>query len=299
MKKVKETDIMVVEAKLAGLYHKGQEQIWDGREHLKKLFDKHHGFSLTEEHRGAIERIFAVIFWGELAAWKISAALAANLEHHEARMAATSQAHDEARHFYVMQEYLERRVGRIPDSPDRYADAFLKSVLRSDSLPKMLLGMQLMVEPLALTLFKIVREREIDPVLSELLLLYERDEARHVALGTLYLPTLLKDMSYAGKADLLFWQFREYMKQFNMLKSLANDFVALGIEPRTVFDLAKRKQVKAIKVLAKEMGEGYPLFDPLMMVIDFKGELDFPEERNSGYYARLRKAFEVVKEKRC
>jgi hypothetical protein len=45
--------------------------------------------------------------WGELAAWKISAQLADELEPLEAKLAATSQVHDEARHFYVMHDYLD------------------------------------------------------------------------------------------------------------------------------------------------------------------------------------------------
>ena len=71
----------------------------------------------------------------------------------EARMAATSQAHDEARHYYVMKDYLQL-LGHVPESIDKHADEFLESILRADTTAKMLLGMQLMVEPMALTLLR-------------------------------------------------------------------------------------------------------------------------------------------------
>ena len=51
-----------------------------------------------------------------------------------------------------------------------------------------LLGMQLIVESVAVTLFRSVAQAGVEPVLSELLPYFERDEARHVGLGVLYLP---------------------------------------------------------------------------------------------------------------
>ena len=92
---------------LAELYHKGQKNIWDGKDYLQECVEKHGGVKLTENNTEAIRNIFSVILYGELAAWKISSALAVGLEDNDARMAATSQAHDEARHFYVMHDYLE------------------------------------------------------------------------------------------------------------------------------------------------------------------------------------------------
>ena len=62
-------------AKLAGIYHKGQSKIWDGKSVLPELIAKHGGINLPSEKVEAIQALFAVILWGELAAWKISADL--------------------------------------------------------------------------------------------------------------------------------------------------------------------------------------------------------------------------------
>ncbi|MBI4509509.1 MAG: hypothetical protein HY698_07715 [Deltaproteobacteria bacterium] len=85
--------------KLGNLYHRGHDLAWDGRAVLKELLGKYGRIRLPAERRAPISRIFGVIMWGELAAWKISAELADQLVPLEARMAATSQAHDETRHF--------------------------------------------------------------------------------------------------------------------------------------------------------------------------------------------------------
>lgn len=284
---------MTYDHRIEKIYHKGQEHIWNGSQYLNDLCVKHGKQDIPEIHRYALQNIFSVIYWGELAAWKISAALALCLDDRGARMAATSQAHDEARHFYTMEDYL-KWLDCPPHSIDPYSNGFLESVLHANNPAKMLLGMQLMVEPLALTLFKLVRERKVEPVLCDLLLMYERDEARHVALGTLYLPTVLNKMNMFEVADLLVWQFREYMRQFSMLEARSSDFRALGIEPRVVFEVAKEKQIKAMEILSQELGRRYPFMNTMIRVIDFRGELSFPTERSATKIQRLVNAFKKV-----
>jgi len=281
-----------LENKIELLYHKGQKNIWNGKEYLQECLDRHGEVKVSEEDAKVLKNIFGIILWGELAAWKISAALSHQLEDDEARMAATSQAHDEARHYYVMRDYLEL-LGEVPSAIDPHADEFLNSILNADNTAKMLLGMQLMVEPLALTLFKIVREKNIDPILSDLLIMYEKDEARHVALGTLYLPKVLATMSPVQKVELLVWQFFGYMKQFEMLRSLKDDFIAIGISPRDVFALARKKQLKAMELLSEELGERYPLMDTMLRIIDFRNEMNFPKEE-LGYLDKVKNAVKVA-----
>src|ERR1700756_24071 len=92
--------------KLERLYHVGHKQAWDGKQVLKELIQKHGGIQMAPEKKRALAEIFSTILWGELAAWSISADLALQLEDTEAKMAATSQVFDEARHFYVMRDYL-------------------------------------------------------------------------------------------------------------------------------------------------------------------------------------------------
>ena len=62
---------------LEGIYHRGQEKIWDGRQVLQELLDKHNGIcELAPAQEQALQNIFAVILHGENAAWKISLQLA-------------------------------------------------------------------------------------------------------------------------------------------------------------------------------------------------------------------------------
>ncbi|MBM4357811.1 MAG: ferritin-like domain-containing protein [Deltaproteobacteria bacterium] len=227
------------------IYHRGQQMAWDGKEILPMLLAKHGGVKLAPELRKPLMQVFAIILWGELAAWRISSQLADRLVPLEAKMGATSQAFDEARHFYVMYDYL-RELDYQVEPLDRAPQALLDLVLKADKLPYKLLGMQLMVEPIALTIFQTVRESGIEPVLCELLRYYERDEARHVGLGMQYLPSMLKEMSKREIAALFAFQVRLMALAMAELKFMEKDLKTIGIDPRTIIDRTRSKQLAAL-----------------------------------------------------
>lgn len=280
--------------KLANIYHKGQRKIWDGKEVLPSLIEKHGGVNLAPEKAEAIRALFAVILWGELAAWKISADLALQLEPLEAKLAATSQTHDEARHFYTMADYLEL-TGDVPDNLPPHTRRVLETVLEADSLVKKLVGMQLMVEPMAITLFQLVREYQLEPVLCDLLELYERDEARHVALGVLHLPKLLEGMTRAEALDLWVWEFRVYWAQIDMLHELEPHFNTLGIDARKVVELGRQKQIRANQMLMEELGYDIQVLEVFMRFFDAKARWHWPDEAQSeDHLGRLREALNTL-----
>ncbi len=263
--------------KCQSIYHRGQELAWEGRDVLAELIAKHGGVHIADPaKRAALSRIFNIILWGELAAWKISAQLADRLVPLEAKMAATSQAFDEARHFYVMHDYLAA-LGYTPARLDRAPQALLDIVLDTDDLAVKLLGMQLMVETIALTLFQMVRELEIEPVLTELMRYFERDEARHVGLGMQYLPALFAKMSRPAMIRLALQQGRILSWGLAETWVLRDDFAVLGIDPRSVVERCRRKQLVAVdaayRTVGIEINRGY---NPVSMALNAAIELMFP-----------------------
>jgi hypothetical protein len=297
-----------VARKLEGLYHKGHQRAWDGPQTLDALVEKHGGVVLSEAQRTAVQGLFAVILWGELAAWRVSADLALQLEPLEAKMAATSQAHDEARHFYVMHRYLtllgeHSQVGLGPSGvglgPRRAlgprTTRVLTGTLNASTLAKKLVGMQMMIEPMALALFQLVREAKLEPVLCELLALYERDEARHVALGVLHLPRLLRDMSVTETADLYQWEFREYWNQLAMMHELEPHFAVLGIDVREVIEIGRTKQLRANRMLQQEIGRPMPMFEAFVRFFDAKAEFEFPADGTVAFPDRMWGVFDAAR----
>ncbi len=84
----------------------------------------------------------------------------------------------------------------------------LGELLDTHRLADKLLGMQLIVENTALTLFRAVAQAGVEPVLTELLPYFERDEARHVGLGVMYLPTILRTLGPLDGARLRLLQLK-------------------------------------------------------------------------------------------
>ena len=125
--------------------------------------------------------------------------------------------------------------------------------MNADHLAKKLMGMQLMVV-IALTLFHVVKKLDIEPVLTRLSY-YERDEARHVALGVQYLPALMTRMSTAKNSTCgCFNRLVSY--EVMSMRGLAGDMVKLGVLPRDLIKVGMGKQLSALEQLFKGMTLG-------------------------------------------
>ena len=232
--------------KLERLYHIGQDNQWDGREVLAMLIKKHGPPSLPVDRREPALKILSILMWGELAAWAISADLAERIVDIEAKMAATSQAHDEARHFYVLRDYLRATGYQVPHLGG-IARRMLTGILDTENLVHKLVGMQLLVESNALGIFKGMRDAKVDPVLTELLPYYERDEARHVGLGVMYLPRLLKGLSDAEVAGVVAFQVRCVALLMTGGHLMRADMEKLGVDQRGAAMYTMKLQADIVK----------------------------------------------------
>ncbi len=246
---------------LSKIYHKGQKHIWDGQSTLDDLIVKHGLPNLTDKQKTSLIKVLSLILWGEYAAWQTSAALALELNDFNAKMAATSQAHDEARHFYVMCNYFEKVLDTKPGDARVTSSAQfgLETVMNARSLPRRLLGMQLMVEPVAITIFRLLQESDIDPILTELLSLYIKDEARHIALGVKYLPIKIKEMSWHQILQLFVWQSILLKIEIDGLLELKESFKSIGIDYRDLFKQAEKRQIEAAEEMMEVLGWNIPI----------------------------------------
>ena len=114
----------------------------------------------------------------------------------DAKYYASTQTMDEARHTEVFAKYLRTKLGdAYPMSP------FLKeqiwSLLEDSRWDIAYLGMQIVIESLALAAFGDMLRRTQEPLLTKLLRYVMSDEARHVAFGVLTLSEFYRDLSEA------------------------------------------------------------------------------------------------------
>jgi len=240
---------------LERLYHQTQARSWDPRAVLDELEAKHGGIHVPEDKREAMGHVFTVILWGELAAWNIAADLARQLPDVDAKMAATGQVFDEARHFSVLRDYFARANIAVPPM-NPFGRRVLVKILETDSVLEKLYGMQLLVENLALAIFKQVAASGIEPVLTDLLAYIERDESRHVALGVLYLPKLLAQASAAEHARNWMFNMELFLLTVGGGQLLDPHFQALGIDHRQLGATAQRLHEQVLREMGEESGLG-------------------------------------------
>lgn len=106
---------------------------------------------------------------------------------------AATQVVDEARHVEVFDRYLHEKVGVVyPINP--HLKKLLDLILTDSRWDMKLLGMQIMVEGLALAAFGVTRANVYEPLLRDLTTYVMQDEARHVAYGVLSLRNHYDDM---------------------------------------------------------------------------------------------------------
>ena len=242
--------------RLERLYDMTRERACDGKAVLHELIEKHGppGSGMDPELRASLSRVMTVLLWGELAAWNISADLALEIEDVDAKMAATAQVFDEARHFTVLAEYLEH-LGRAP-TIGAIPRQLLRKVLGAPTLATKLIGMQLLFETNAVVIFRRVGESGMCPILTELLPYFERDESRHVGLGVLYVPKLIERMSSAEARRTARFQVECILLLMASGFTFREDFTRLDLEPRQMAERVTKMQDEVVRQMVDAHGKG-------------------------------------------
>jgi hypothetical protein len=114
----------------------------------------------------------------------------------DAKYYAATQVMDEARHVEVFARYLDEKLTsqyRINDN----LRALLDDILADSRWDITYLGMQIMVEGLALAAFGMMHMVTTEPLLKKILRYVMSDEARHVAFGVLSLQEYYGELSDA------------------------------------------------------------------------------------------------------
>ena len=112
----------------------------------------------------------------------------------DAKYYASTQVMDEARHVEVFSRYLDEKLsGHYPINA--HLQLLLDDIIADSRWDMTYLGMQIMVEGLALAAFGFITQMTTEPLLKQLLKNVMADEARHVAFGVLSLQEFYTQLS--------------------------------------------------------------------------------------------------------
>lgn len=229
---------------------------------------------------------------GEQGALLVASQLASCAPTFNAKLYAASQTFDEARHVEVFNKFVQTKIGLMYPVNDSLK-SLLDKILTDSRWDLKFIGMQIIIEGLALAAFNVAKLNTDNAVLAEVLHLVIRDEARHVTYGVNYLEEFVKTLSPEEIEDRAQFAFeacvvmRERMIPLEVHRRFGWDTsetreISLGGEARQQFrNLVFSRVVPNLKRIGLLTDKVRPLFDEIGL-LDFEnlpddGTIDWAE----------------------
>ena len=155
---------------------------------------------IPELRRHQASYMFSNFLHGEQGALLATAQIVELAPTADAKFYAASQVFDEARHVEAYDRYLREKIELVyPVS--KYLRELLDMILTDSRWDFKFLGMQILVEGLALGAFGLIHQTTSEALIKQITHMIMQDEARHVAFGVLSLRDTYKEMSSKELAD--------------------------------------------------------------------------------------------------
>lgn len=123
----------------------------------------------------------------------------------KAKFYAATQTVDEARHVEVYDLYVNKIAIHYPISP--WLKRLIDVTLSSENFLKVMIGMNMIIEGLALGAFNNMYRQTSEPLLKSITLNVMRDESRHVSFGHIFLAPTVREMHQDEVEDLAQFAF--------------------------------------------------------------------------------------------
>jgi hypothetical protein len=195
--------------KLLALYQKGKDKQWDSEKRIDWSLevDPYNALGLPDEtvaiygtrywdamsdreHKELRQHLaswqFSQFLHGEQGAMITAARIVESVPDLDAKFYSATQTMDEARHAELYGRFLKEKIGMLYPINDQL-QALLGDTLSDSRWDMPYLGMQVLIEGLALAAFGLLRDMTTMPLPKQILAYVMQDEARHVAFGRLTL----------------------------------------------------------------------------------------------------------------
>ncbi|WP_328916046.1 MULTISPECIES: ferritin-like domain-containing protein [unclassified Streptomyces] len=206
-------------ARLLALYQKGKDKQWDAVRRIDwglpvdpfdplgtpdealALYGTRYWDAMSERDRGVLRQHstawqFSQFLHGEQGAMVCAARIVESAPDLDAKFYSATQTMDEARHAEIYGRFLQEKIGMLYPVNDNL-QALLGDTLRDSRWDMPYLGMQVLIEGLALAAFGLIRDTATKPLPQQILAYVMQDEARHVAFGRMALRDYYKQLTDA------------------------------------------------------------------------------------------------------
>ena len=189
---------------------------------------------------------FSSILHGEQGALNLSASLCHVLLDQGAQEYAANQTREEARHVTAFAKYIKARWGR-PIECSKVLQDLLVDIIASPEVYKKIIGMQMLVEGLAMGAFATFYQKLNDPLGRQLMQLVMTDEAFHHKFGKIWADRTIPKLSEAEHQIVEDWAAHCFQAVlFNLVSP--SEQVALYAE----FDLDPARVLEEIQLIATD-----------------------------------------------
>jgi hypothetical protein len=196
-----------------------------------------------EWHALSIEMQTAVLsqfLHGEQGALICTGLITATVHWLDAQYYAATQVMDEARHVEVFGRYIDEKTnGAYPISPQ--LGSLLDDIIADGRWDITYLGIQIMVEGLALAAFGFMHMLTTEPLLKKLLRYVMSDEARHVAFGVLSLKEFYEGLGEAEIRERQEFAYEAAVRLRNRFM-IQEVWERLGADPKVVMKFLNANQ---------------------------------------------------------
>jgi len=215
---------------------------------------------------------------GEQGAMMICGQLVEVVPDMDAKLYASTQVIDEARHVEVFHRYIQRLDHVYPIMPG--LKALLNAVLQADLWQMKCIGMQVIAESIAMGSFKTMMKLTNDEVFRRVVELTAQDEARHVSYGLIYMKDEIPKMNerdrdrledFAWTAMTLLATTPQLRKGENAPDPMEVIFEDLGIDPKKAADemLSRMSDPEYVKAQPNPFRDyAYPQLERVGLITD-------------------------------
>ncbi|WP_052865159.1 ferritin-like domain-containing protein [Streptomyces niger] len=205
--------------RLLALYKKGKDKQWDADlridwdlevdpydplgtpDESMSLYGTKYWDRMSQKERGELRQHytswqFSQFLHGEQGAMVCAARIVESAPDLDAKFYSATQTMDEARHAEIYSRFLQEKIGMLYPINDNL-QSLLNDTLKDSRWDMPYLGMQVLIEGLALAAFGMIRDTTNKPLPKQILAYVMQDEARHVAFGRMALRDYYKQLTEA------------------------------------------------------------------------------------------------------
>jgi hypothetical protein len=209
--------------KLLSLYQKGKDKQWDAQKRIDwtlevdpydalglpdeamavygtKYWDRFSDDDKAEMRKHYASWQFSQFLHGEQGAMICAARIVESVPDLDAKFYSATQTMDEARHAEMYGKFLQEKIGMVYPINDQL-QSLLNDTLTDSRWDMPYLGMQVLIEGLALAAFGLLRDTTTKPLPKQILAYVMQDEARHVAFGRMALRDYYAQLTDAERRE--------------------------------------------------------------------------------------------------